>query len=153
MLCLHALRPQCPPWQLAADRAANAKFPEEGESAPDAAEVRKRELEAKLAREGRRKKEHAARALTNLAVNADNQVAIAAAGAIPPLVALLREGSAEGRAKAAGALGVLALDDDNQWAIIEADAMLPLIKLSQGGCAEGRVNAEGTLGLLAARRG
>jgi len=49
-------------------------------------------------------KEDAAGALWSLAVNADNQVAIAKEeGALAALVALLREGSAVGKEKAAGA--------------------------------------------------
>ena len=50
-------------------------------------------------------KEDAAGALWSLAVNADNQVAIAKEeGALAALVALLREGSAVGKEKAAGAV-------------------------------------------------
>ena len=59
-------------------------------------------------------KAKAAGALWNLAVNDDNQVAIAAAGGILPLVALLSSGDAKGKAKAAEALRNLAVNNDNQ---------------------------------------
>ena len=57
-------------------------------------------------------KQIAAGALQNLAVNADNQVTIAKAGAIPPLVELLKD--PEVRETAAGALYFLALNADNR---------------------------------------
>ena len=47
----------------------------------------------------------------------DNEVTIAAAGAIPPLVELVRSGDAEGKAKAAGALRNLADNAENARAI------------------------------------
>ena len=53
-------------------------------------------------------KENAAGALENLAVNDDNQVAIAAAGGIPVLVSLAQDGSVKGKENAAGALENLA---------------------------------------------
>ena len=46
--------------------------------------------------------------LLNLSVNDDNKVAIAAAGGIPVLVSLARDGSGEGKEQAAGALRILA---------------------------------------------
>ena len=65
-------------------------------------------------------KEHAAAALRNLALNADNKIAIAKAGGIPPLVALVRDGNDEQKHLAAGALGNLAANADNQVAIEKA---------------------------------
>ena len=56
-----------------------------------------------------RTQEKAAAELRNLAVNADNQVAIAQAGGIAPLVELTRSGSAGAKELAAGALRNLAL--------------------------------------------
>ena len=53
-------------------------------------------------------KEAAAAALASLAVNADNKVAIAKAGAIEPLVALVRNGTDGQKSMAAGALKNLA---------------------------------------------
>jgi len=65
-------------------------------------------------------KANAAGALNKLACNADNQIAIAQAGAIPHLVALVESGDAAGRANAVGALKILAFNNaDNQIAIIE----------------------------------
>ena len=58
-------------------------------------------------------KEEAARALRNLACNADNQVAIATAGGIPPLVALARDGSDGQMEAAAGALYSLSNNKTN----------------------------------------
>ena len=55
-------------------------------------------------------KEQAAKALAVLACEADNRVAIVQAGALGPLIALLREGSAGAREAAAGALKSLTLD-------------------------------------------
>ena len=49
-------------------------------------------------------KQHAANALANLAVNDDNKIAIAKAGGIPPLVALIRDGNDTQKKHAAGAL-------------------------------------------------
>ena len=53
-------------------------------------------------------KEKAAGALRNLAMNDDNQVAIAAAGGIPVLVSLAQDGSVKGKEHAAAALENLA---------------------------------------------
>ena len=81
----------------------------------------------------RYRKEAAAGALRNLAVNADNKVAIAGAGAIPPLVALLSSGTAAGKEEAAaGALWNLALTPDNRVAIAGAGA-IPRAECERGG--------------------
>ena len=56
-------------------------------------------------------------ALSNLALNADNKVAIAKAGAIPRLVTLLGEGGPVAKEQAAGALASLAVNADNKVAI------------------------------------
>ena len=61
---------------------------------------------------------------------AANKVRIAAAGAIPPLVALLGpHSSAEVQEQAAGALSILAFNDDNKVKIATAGAILPLVAL------------------------
>lgn len=66
-------------------------------------------------------KEEAAKELLNLAYdNPDNKVAIAEAGAIPPLAALARDGTKGQKETAAGALAYLADDTDNQVAIAKA---------------------------------
>jgi vacuolar protein 8 len=89
-------------------------------------------------------KSNAARALCLFAdANENNRVAVAAAGAIPPLVELLRGGSDEGRAEAAEALWILAYSDDDN------DAVTPLVELLSGGSDEGRAEAARALGNLA----
>ena len=64
-------------------------------------------------------KSQAARALCNLAMNAANEVAIAEAGAIPPLVQLLRDGTSGAKESAAGALRNLAMNAANKVTISE----------------------------------
>jgi hypothetical protein len=66
-----------------------------------------------------------------------------AAGALPPLVELLRSSSDEGKAKAAGALWNLAIV--NKAAVAEVGALPPLVELLRGGSDEGRANAAGVL--------
>ena len=51
--------------------------------------------------------------------NAENQVAIAKAGAIPPLIALTQEGTPVARGYAAGALSNLSVDDEIEQSIAE----------------------------------
>ena len=66
-------------------------------------------------------KEYAALALQCLADDsADNKIAIAEAGGIHPLVALIRDGNDAQKASAAAALGNLAGCADNQIAIAQA---------------------------------
>ena len=75
-------------------------------------------LVARLRREvGTEGATDAAARLANLAENADNQVTIAAAGAIEPLVALARGGSASTTREAAGVLRMLAMDAENKEAM------------------------------------
>jgi hypothetical protein len=75
-------------------------------------------LVARLQSGGDDAKAEAAGALWNLALNADNKVAIAKVeGALAALVALLREGSAVGKKHAAAALQSLAISADNKVAI------------------------------------
>ncbi len=74
--------------------------------------------------------ENAARALGNLANNSDNQQAIVEAGAIAPLVKLVRSGTDDQKVNAAEALGALANDNrDNQNKIAKAGAIEPLVEL------------------------
>ena len=82
-------------------------------------------------------------ALGNLAWNnTANRDAIREAGAIRPLVDLVRSGTADGRADAAGALNNIASDNAaNQAAIVEAGVVGPLVAL---------VRAGGSLGAKAA---
>ena len=73
----------------------------------------------------------AAGALLNLAVNTDNQVAIAQAGGITPLVALL-SGTDIQKYNAAVALTYLARNTAHQAAIAEAGGITPLVALLSG---------------------
>ena len=61
-----------------------------------------------------------AAALLALVMNADNEIAIAKAGGIPPLVALIRDGNDAQKESAAAALSNLAGNADNQIAIAQA---------------------------------
>ena len=65
-------------------------------------------------------KEQAAGALGNLAINAENKVLIAQAGAIAPLVTLVQSGTDGQKEQAAGALGNLAINSENQVLIAQA---------------------------------
>ncbi|KAH8047257.1 serine/threonine kinase [Aureococcus anophagefferens] len=96
-------------------------------------------------------KEKAAGALTNLASqNADNQVAIAKAGAVDPLVALLRTGTDGAKEHAAGALENLAFENaDNKVAIAKAGAVDPLVDLLRTGTDGAKESAAGALWGLA----
>ena len=77
--------------------------------------------------------EGAARALWILALN---HAAIAAAGAIPPLVRMVGTGSADIQEEAARALIILAVDNHaNQAAIGAAGGILPLVRLRGSGSA------------------
>ena len=82
----------------------------------------------------------AVRALRDLAsMNGANKVAIAAAGGIPPLVQLLRDGSAKARWTAARALFSLACDNPaNKVAIAEAGGIASLVELLRDGSAEAK---------------
>ncbi|KAG1657704.1 hypothetical protein FOA52_002508 [Chlamydomonas sp. UWO 241] len=80
----------------------------------------------------------AALALGFLAQVADNQVKIAAAGAISPLVQLLGTNSvADVQTKAAAALTQLALNAENQVIIAAAGAIPPLVQLLGAGSSAG----------------
>ena len=57
----------------------------------------------------------------------DKQVAIARAGGIEPLVALVRDGTAAQKEYAAGALGNLSLNEDNQVAMSGLAAVKALL--------------------------
>ena len=76
----------------------------------------------------------AARKLGNLAAcNDANEVLIAEAGGIPPLVDLLRNGSAAAKARAVWALENVACNDANRVLIAEAGGIPPLIKFLHDG--------------------
>ena len=90
-------------------------------------------------------------ALGNLAWNnTANRDAIREAGAIPPLVALVTSGAADGRQEAAGALHGLAWNNvANQAAIVAAGGIPPLVALVRSGAADGQEQAAAALGWLA----
>ena len=78
------------------------------------------DLIAKLSSGDEMGKEEAAGALRNLAINADNKVAIAKAGGIEPLVALARDGTAGAKEHAAGALRSLAVNNEKNKNMINS---------------------------------
>ena len=82
--------------------------------------------------------------LRSLARNDANRASI-----IAPLVALVRDGTAEQRANAVSALGILARHDANRAAIADAGGIAPLVALVRDGTDEQRANAAGALRNLA----
>ena len=76
-------------------------------------------------------------------------MAIAAAGGIPPLVALVRDGDAGGKEQAAGALRSLAVNADNQVAIARAGGIEPLVALARSGTDGQKEHAAAALRNLA----
>lgn len=69
-------------------------------------------------------------------------------GGIPPLVALVRDGSAEGKTVGAAALWNLAANGDNQAKIANEGVMPPLVALVRDGSAEGKTVGAGALNFL-----
>ena len=80
--------------------------------------------------------------------NPDNQIAIAAAGGIPPLIALL-EGHPEVHRDVAGALWSLAANSDNQQSIAAEGGIAPLVQLISKGSIGAQETAAGALYALA----
>lgn len=87
---------------------------------------------------------------TAVAAAAANQVAIVKAGGIPPLVSLLRSGSANAQEMAAGAIAAVSEDATNQKALMKAGAILPLVQLLRGGSANAQVHAANSAAHLSA---
>ena len=101
-------------------------------------------------REGDGAKTAVARALGDLAyANDANRVLIAEAGGIPPLVDLLRTGSAKAKKSAAWALRMLTRTDAYQAAIAEAGGIPPLVEHLRDGSAEAKLWAARALRELA----
>ena len=98
------------------------------------------------------RKQAAAEALWFLAHNnAANKVAIAEAGGIPPLVALVTNGAADGQKSAAATLQTITADNAaNCVAIVEAGGIPPLVALVTNGAAHGQKWAAAALQNLAA---
>ena len=80
--------------------------------------------------------------------NPENQIAIAQAGGIPPLIALL-EGHPEVHRDVAGALWSLAKDSDNQRAIADEGGIVPLVGLLKTGSQDAQETVAGSLFALA----
>ena len=93
----------------------------------------------------------ASKALSNLLFESDDNVAlIVAAGAIAPLVALVRNGSDGGKEQAACALGNLSSAGDAYDAMIaEAGAIEPLVELERNGSDDAKESATRALDTLA----
>ena len=102
-------------------------------------------------REGDDAKTAVARALGDLAyANGANRVLIAEAGGIPPLVELLRDGSADAKACAAMALNYLAYNyEASRVLIAEAGAIPLLVDLLRDGSADAKWAAAHALRNLA----
>ena len=77
--------------------------------------------------------EAGALALYRLAINTKNLLLIVKEGAIPPLVALLENGTDEAKEIAAAALGNLATIHSNAVSIVSAGAIPPLVGLLENG--------------------
>jgi hypothetical protein len=81
--------------------------------------------------------------------SAQNRIRIAAAGGIPPLVALLRDGNDGQKRHAVGALKNLAANDRNKELIVAAGGIPDLIALARDGNKMQQRNAVGALSALA----
>ena len=94
--------------------------------------------------------EHTCKALWHLAATEENQVAIAKAGGIAPLVALLASESGTTQQYAAAALQSLARDHtENQIALTKAGAIAPLVDILGSDSADTQEHAVGALLSLA----
>ena len=80
--------------------------------------------------------------------NTENQMAIANAGGIPPLIALL-EGHPEVHKDVAGAIWALASNKDNQRTISKEGGIAPLVELLKNGSRDAQETAAGALHALA----
>lgn len=122
-------------------KAAAAPSSAEASSAAEAAKERKHAAGAADA---------AANALQSLALNDDNRSAIAAAGAIAPLIELLQVGGAAGKANAATALlNLSGKSTENKKAIAAAGGLKPLIDLYNDGSPGAQKRAAAALKSLA----
>ena len=94
-------------------------------------------------------KKQAADVLSNLAAsNVKSRESIAAAGAIPPLVALLTHGSAQSQYSAAAALCSVANREENILLIAAAGAIPPLVEVVRHGIPAAQWTAASVLGIL-----
>eukprot|EP00900_Chrysochromulina_parva_P024582 jgi/Chrpa1/6758/Chrysochromulina_OHIO_Genome00009813-RA len=95
---------------------------------------------------------YAAGALADMREN-ESRVAIARAGAIVPLVALLTAQDPAAGAEAARALRSLAINAENKVSIAQAGAIAPLVMLVQSGTDDQKEQAAGALRNLAVKKG
>jgi len=94
-------------------------------------------------------KQKAARVLDNLAAsNVKSRESIAAAGGVPPLVALLTHGSAQSQYWAASALCIVANRDENIAMIAAAGAIPPLVAAVRNGIPAAQWTAASVLEIL-----
>ena len=113
-------------------------------------EIQKRVQSLRSPEASDREKKEAVCALANLALRNDqNNAAIAAAGAIPPLVALVTSRSDASKLEAARALRNLARNDQNTAAIAAAGGIPPLVALVTSGSDSAKLEAAGALRNLA----
>ena len=91
----------------------------------------------------------AAGVLGNLASSDLGKISVIHAGAITPLVNLLREGGDESKTKVAGALQNIAISDAGEAAVIAAGVVVPLVAFLRQGSEEGKTNAAGLIGNIA----
>ena len=96
-------------------------------------------------------KEKAAAALCELAFHPDNHSPIVEAGAVPPLVELLRSGGMLNKLQAMNAFSILGMNANlNVWvACAEAGAIPILVELLRNGRAEEKGAAAGSLRVIA----
>lgn len=107
-------------------------------------------LDAVLAQEGASVQREMASAIWSMTFkHTDNQIAVAQAGGIPPLIKLL-DGNPEAHREAAGALWSLASSADNQAAIAKSGGVPPLVGLLKTGSQGAQETAAGALFALAA---
>jgi vacuolar protein 8 len=91
----------------------------------------------------------AAAALSQSAADTNNSIAIVKQGAVPPLIDVLRGGSADAKEQAARALWNLSVQTDHQVSIFEAGAAAPLIDILASSADDAKAAAAGVLSNLA----
>jgi hypothetical protein len=75
----------------------------------------------------------------------DNRLMVGHEGGIPALIAIVRDGTAEGKAKAVAALDFLSVEDENKVLIAREQGIPALVELTKSGTTEGKEKAEGIL--------
>ena len=134
-------------------RPVEVAFDEEGELAPVSSEsppIGNNDADLRRMTIAAAPKEMAGAIWSMAHENADNQAALAQAGAISPLIEMLR-GEPSGYRDAAGALWALAADESTQLLIANANAIGPLVAIlnARGPALEAHETAAGALGVLA----